>query len=142
MNYFGSNLSYLRKMRNYTQENLSKALGIQQQTLSHYEGEQREPGLEFLIKSSRLLEVSIDDLLTKDLRPGGSALSRNIRYLRKRENYTQGDMAQLIGVQSPAISKYESGVIRPTIEGLLNLSVFFGISTDDLLKKDLEKEGF
>lgn len=142
MNYFGTNLSYLRKMRNYTQENLSKELGIQRQSLSHYEGEQREPGLEFLIKASRFLEVSIDDFLTKDLRPGGSVLSRNIRYLRKHENYTQSEMSKLLLVTPKCISFYESGERRPSIEGLLNLSEFFGVTVDDLLKKDLEKEGF
>lgn len=142
MNYFKSNLSYLRKMKGMTQASLSDKLGVLPQTLSHYEGGQREPGIEFLIEVSRLFGICIDDFLTKDLQPTGSLLSRNIRFLRRREHFTQDDMAKLMKVQHPAISRYESGAIKPTIEGLINLSEFFGVTVDDLLKKDLEKEGF
>lgn len=142
MNYFGSNLSYLRKIKNYTQETLSKELGVQQQTLSHYEMEQREPNIEFLIKISQFFDVSIDDLLIKDLRPACSILSKNIKFLRKRKGYTQRELSEMLKVDNPAVSKYESGAIRPTIEGLLNLSELFDVTVDDLLKKDLEKEAF
>ena len=90
---------------------------------------------------AQILEVSIDDLLTKDLRPAGLQLSNNLKYLRKSNNYTQANIAKLLMISQQSVSFYESGEKRPSYEGLLNLSEFFGVTVDDLLKKDLSKEG-
>lgn len=139
--YFKTNLSYLRRKREFSQEEVATCLGLTKQCIAQYENGTREPSLENLILLSRIYRVSIDELLTKDLRPAGCVLSSNIRYLRKSEGYTQREMANLLKVEDPAISKYESGSIKPSIEVLMNLSEFFGVSVDDLLKKDLLEEG-
>ena len=39
------------------------------------------------------------------------------------------------------MGKYESGAAELSNQGLINVSEFFGITVDDLLKKDLSKEG-
>lgn len=86
--------------------------------------------------------MSIDDLLTGDLRPAGIQLSKNLRHLRKREGYTQIEMADLLNVTPKCVSFYELGEKKPSLERLVNISEFFGVTVDDLLKKDLEKEDF
>lgn len=139
--FFKTNLSYLRRKRELSQEDVATCLGLTKQSIAQYESGTREPSLENLILLSHICRVSIDELLTKDLRPTWRVLSNNIRYLRKSEGYTQREMANLLKVEDPAISKYESGLIKPSIEVLMNLSEFFGIAIDDLLKKDLSKEG-
>lgn len=139
--YLCSNLVYLRKKHNLTQKEVGEAIGTDLRNIGHYEKAFREPRLETLVSLAGLFEVSIDDLLTKDMRPTGSMLPRNIKYLRKKEGFDQREIGDLLGIKAPAISKYESGMILPSIEGLINLSEFFGITVDDLLKKDLEKEG-
>lgn len=139
--YLKSNLSYLRTTQGVTQEALGKEFGLSKQIICLYETGLREPTIENLIKIARFFEVSIDNLLTKDLRPAGSILSGNIKYLRKSMGYTQTDMCRLLKISQPALANYENGARIPSIEGLLNISEFFGVTVDDLLKKDLSKEG-
>lgn len=50
-------------------------------------------------------------------------------------------MARLLKVSKSNISKYERGDVELSNQGLINVSGFFGITVDDLLKKDLSKEG-
>lgn len=63
--YFSSNLSYLRMMRNKTQEDMASEMGVSQGTIGNYEAGRREPSLTEVIEIAKILEVSIDDLLTK-----------------------------------------------------------------------------
>lgn len=140
--YFSSNLSYLRMMRRKTQEDMASEIGVSQGAIGNYEAGRREPSLAEVIKIAQILEVSIDDLLTKDLRPVGLQLSNNLKYLRKRNGYRQEDMAKLLGYKDK--SSYcliENGITQVSVDNLVNLSEFFGVTVDDLLKKDLSKEG-
>lgn len=139
--FFRSNIAYLRKKKNLTQDAVAEYLGLTPQAIGLYEKGDREPILSNLIKISRYFEVSIDDLLLVDMKPSGHLLSANIRYLRKSNGFTQKEFASLLNVEVPAISKYENGSTSLSVDKLLNVSEFFGISVDDLLKKDLSKEG-
>lgn len=53
--------------------------------------------------------------------------------LRKAKNITQQRLAVDLGVDQASISSYECGKYLPTIEMLLKLSEYFGVSTDYLL---------
>lgn len=139
--YFAENLAYLRKQKGLSQSELSEKIGMSRAVAGLYETGKREPTLSNLAEIAQILEVSIDDLLTKDLRPAGLQLSNNLKYLRKSNNYTQANIAKLLMISQQSVSFYESGEKRPSYEGLLNLSEFFGVTVDDLLKKDLSKEG-
>lgn len=140
--YFSSNLSYLRKSKGIKQETISELIGLTPKSVSFYENGNREPTLENLVLIAKFLEVSIDDLLLKDMRPQGSMLPQNLKYLRKKEGYSQAEMARLIGYQDKSsCSNIECGVREMNTQGLINLSEFFGVSIDDLLKKDLSKGG-
>lgn len=138
--YFSSNLLFLRKRQKLTQGEIADYLGLTQRLVAFYERGDREPTLECLIGLAKFYEVSIDDLLLKDLRPQGSMLAKNLRYLRTKRNYNQGDMARLLNVSKANMSKYESGFVELNNQGLINISEFFGVTIDDLLKKDLSKE--
>lgn len=139
--YFSSNLSYLRMMRRKTQEDMASEIGVSQGAIGNYEAGRREPSLAEVIKIAQILKVSIDDLLTKDLRPTGSVFGRNLRYLRKSVNANGKEIAKIFGVNHSTYSKYENGLVQPSMEGLIAISEFFGVTVDDLLKKDLSKEG-
>ena len=56
--------------------------------------------------------------------------------LRKRNNMTQTDLANLIGVKQYVISSWEIGRSEPTINQLKELSNIFKISADYLLDKE------
>lgn len=138
--YFSSNLSYLRKAKRVTQETISDLIGLTPKSISFYENGEREPTLENLVLLAKFFEVSIDDLLLKDMRPQGSMLPKNLKYLRKKEGYSQAEMAKLLGYQDKSsCSNIENGIREMNMQGLINLSEFFGVSIDDLLKKDLSK---
>lgn len=138
---FKDNLLRLREMYNITQETVADVIGLTPQVIGLYEKGKREPNLSNLIKLARFFQVSIDDLLTKDLRPQGSMLPQNLKYLRTREQCSQDDMAQLLHVSKSTMSKYERGVAEINNQGLINVSEYFGVTVDDLLKKDLSKGG-
>lgn len=62
-----------------------------------------------------------------------------IAKLRKENNYTQEQLAALLGVSRQSVSKYESGVTYPETDKLIHLSELFGCTVDYLLKDDVEE---
>ncbi len=53
--------------------------------------------------------------------------------LRKAKDVTQQRMAIDLGVDQTSISSYECGKYLPTVEVLIKLAEYFGVSTDYLL---------
>lgn len=68
-------------------------------------------------------------------------LGSNIKFLRKREGYTQEQMANKIGVKRPLIGAYEEGRVEPKLATIINISRLFKVSLDDLICKELGSEG-
>lgn len=66
-------------------------------------------------------------------------LSSNIQLLRKRRRRTQDDVATAISIKRPTYTGIEVGNAFPSIEVLVNISNYFGVSIDTLLKVDLSK---
>lgn len=64
-------------------------------------------------------------------------LGYKLAKLRRENNYTQEQLAELLGVSRQAISKWESGAAYPETEKLIRLGRLYGCSMDYLL---LEKE--
>lgn len=58
-----------------------------------------------------------------------------IAKLRKENNYTQEQLAQLLGVSRQSISKYESDIAYPETDKLIRLGEIFDCSLDYLLKE-------
>ena len=53
--------------------------------------------------------------------------------LRKKKNLTQEDLALLLDISDKAVSKWENGTSKPTIENLSKLSKIFDVSLDELI---------
>lgn len=66
----------------------------------------------------------------------GSKLSK----LRRDNNYTQEQLADVLGVSRQAVSKWESDVTYPETDKLIRISELFGCSLDYLLKDKVETE--
>lgn len=141
MNYFGSNMAYLRNSRHLCQKDIALQLGCTPAAIANYEVGKREPELDIAVSIAQFFNKSLEEMIIKDLRETPILLGKNLKYLRKKEGFDQKVIGDLMGVQTPTVSKYESGMVQPSLGGLVNLAEFFGITTDDLLKKDLEKEG-
>ena len=58
--------------------------------------------------------------------------------LRKKSGWSQEELAQQMGVSRQSVSKWEGAQAVPDLEKMLKLSQLFGVSTDYLLKDELE----
>ncbi|MBR3811604.1 MAG: helix-turn-helix domain-containing protein [Agathobacter sp.] len=69
-------------------------------------------------------------------------LGEKIAKQRKELNYTQEQLADILGVSRQSISKWESDIAYPETEKLIELGKIFDCSMDYLLKEDvMEKDG-
>ncbi len=66
-------------------------------------------------------------------------LSEKIMSLRKRNGWSQEELAQQLGVSRQSVSKWESMASMPDIQKIMAMSELFGVSTDYLLKDELEE---
>lgn len=63
-------------------------------------------------------------------------LGDKLSKLRKENNYTQEQLAEILGVSRQAISKWESNIAYPETEKLLRLGELYECSMDYLLKDE------
>ncbi len=69
-------------------------------------------------------------------------LGEKIAKQRKELNYTQEQLADILGVSRQSISKWESDIAYPETEKLLELGKLFDCTMDYLLKEEvIEKSG-
>lgn len=68
-------------------------------------------------------------------------LGKNIRFLRKSAKMSQTDLAEKIDVVTTSVSGYESEKATPSFDVLLKMAEIFEVSLDDLVHKDMEREG-
>ena len=62
--------------------------------------------------------------------------------MRKKNGWSQEELADKMNVSRQAVSKWESAQSIPDLEKILQLGVLFGVTTDYLLKDDIEDEEF
>lgn len=56
-----------------------------------------------------------------------------LKHLRQKNKLTQGELAEILGLKSTAISNYESERNEPSFDKLIALSKYFDVSCDYLL---------
>ena len=69
-------------------------------------------------------------------------LADKIIRLRKKNGWSQEELADRMHVSRQAVSKWEAAQTTPDLEKILQMSTLFGVTTDYLLKDDLEQEEF
>lgn len=67
-------------------------------------------------------------------------LADKIINLRKKSGMSQEDLAGKLNVSRQSISKWESAQSIPDLDKIIQLSILFGVSTDFLLKDEIEME--
>ena len=66
-------------------------------------------------------------------------LAKNIRYLRKKHNLSQDQLATILDKKNyTTIQKWESGISEPSIGCVSKMAEFFKVDIDDFVKVDLE----
>ena len=67
-------------------------------------------------------------------------LADKIVSLRKKAGWSQEDLAEKLGVTRQSVSKWEGAQSIPDMDKVVQMSRLFGVSTDFLLKDELEEE--
>lgn len=66
-------------------------------------------------------------------------LADKIMDLRKKCGWSQEELADQLGISRQSVSKWESGMSVPDLEKIVKMSALFGVSTDYLLKDEIEE---
>lgn len=65
--------------------------------------------------------------------------AKNLRFLRRRAEWSQSDLGDKIATDYNTISRYESGKSTPKLEALTKLAQVFEVSVEALRNVDLTK---
>jgi len=67
MNFLSKNLQYLRKKRGFSQSEMPKHIDTTRSTWGNYESNASEPDINKLFEIAKLFNVTLDELILKDL---------------------------------------------------------------------------
>lgn len=67
-------------------------------------------------------------------RTGRSNLAKNLKLLRMKHKYTQGEIAKRLNISRSAYTYYEMGNTEPSINSIEILSRIYGVKIEDLLQ--------
>ena len=77
---FPNRLKEKRKSKGYTQEQISKLLDIGQSAYAKWENGRTEPTLENIVKLSKILDTTTDELLGRHINFGDTILNKKYKY--------------------------------------------------------------
>lgn len=138
--FLAENIKYLREQAEMTQRDLAEKVELSPSAIGMWESGTREPELSKIIKLAELFEVALDELVLQELKPPTPLYVFNIKFLREKNKMSQEDMANLLGFKSQcSVSLAEKGERQLSVENLEKISDFFGVTMDQLVKKDLSK---
>lgn len=60
-------------------------------------------------------------------------LAERLQDLRKKANYSQEQVADLLGISRQAISKWESGQGKPELDNIIKLTEIYNVSADYII---------
>lgn len=63
-----------------------------------------------------------------------------LKEIRKAKGYTQKELAEIVGVDTSSISKYEKGVAEPSYVVLKKLASALGVSIDSFSDVEIETD--
>ena len=80
--YLAQNLRYLREQKGLSQREFSEIFGLSSSAVTMWEQEQRKPDIEMIVRLSEYFDVTLDELVLKELKPPLTLYASNIKYLR------------------------------------------------------------
>ncbi|MCS6823017.1 MAG: LexA family transcriptional regulator [Cytophagaceae bacterium] len=66
-------------------------------------------------------------------------ISANIRYLRKKNGWTQEELSEKLGIKRSLLGAYEEGRAEPNLNTLLQISKLFNYSLEKLIGQDISE---
>ncbi len=67
-----------------------------------------------------------------------NVIGKNIRLLRQKKGWSQGEVAKQLNISIPAFSKIETGITDINVSRLEQIANLFQVSTVDLISKEGE----
>ncbi|GHU77909.1 transcriptional regulator [Clostridia bacterium] len=67
-------------------------------------------------------------------------IRKNIKKLRVSKKLTQKQVAEAINVKPESVQRFEYGTIRPSLDTLIALADYFGVSLDYLVGRSEKPE--
>ena len=67
-------------------------------------------------------------------------LGQNIKYLRKKHNMRQEDLAKVLHISHQRISNYERGRQIKDFDLLEEIAIYFDVTIDDLIRKPMDSD--
>lgn len=96
MNFFTDKLKALRKEKKLTQKELAEQIGIKQNSYSDWETGKNEPNLENIVKLSKILDTSTDELLGRQVNFGDRIMFDISKYdLSNLKNFSEQEIYDL-----------------------------------------------
>jgi transcriptional regulator with XRE-family HTH domain len=156
--FFGEKVRYLRTTHDIVQVDLARQLSLATHThISQLEKHRTTPSLNLVVRVALFFGVTIDYLLRDDLpidapiRLGDPEtpapevhwhhFGEKLRGLRRQHQLTQVDVAKALALGTQAhISNLESHRKEPSIDLVLRIADFFGVTTDYLLRDSIPLE--
>ena len=137
-------LKDIREDNDINQEKMSEILGINRSTYSLWELGINIIPLKSLCDFADYFDFSLDYVLglTNDRKSKSSikgidlkVLGNNMKLIRNKNNLSQENIAELLGVTQACITRYEKGLISISVPNLYKFAKEFKISINELCGK-------
>lgn len=145
-NIFARRVKELRLMNKMTQPQLGEAIGLSKQAINDIEQGRRETTITKAILMARLFNTTVHYLVGDTDNPSRPSeipfveilfedklIHERLKSLRLQKGTTQKEIAEKIGVSPVSVQRFEYGTVRPSLEKLIALADFFGVSLDYLV---------
>lgn len=135
-------LKTIRRINDYTQNDIAKLLNVTQRTYSKYETGELSIKINQLVILSNFYKVSTDyllglkekdDIIFKPKIYEENVLIKNLKYLRYEHDYSQKRLSELINCSASLISMTERQESTIQIDMLVALAKLYNKSIDYLL---------
>lgn len=134
--YFGKNLRYLRKLKSWSQEQLSDKLGYKSfTTIQKWESGDSEPPMSTLRTICVLFNIPMDLMLNYNLEKNADNILSKIRKLKYDYNIISDSLMEELDVSNISYNEWISGKSQSYMFYLSEIANFFNVSVDFLVGK-------
>lgn len=81
--HLGQRLTYLRKEKGWSQEQVAVKLNVTRQAVSNWERDKTQPDLEMLVKLADLFEIDLDGLVKNEVKSSQTVSHLNLKFLKQ-----------------------------------------------------------
>lgn len=134
--YFGKNLRYLRKLKNWSQDQVSDKLGYKSfTTIQKWESGDSEPPVNKLRSVCLLFNIPMDVILNYDLEIISRSVFSKIDNLKYDCCYQDAAITEYLDISDISYNEWRTGESETYLFYLVEIASFFDVSIDFFLGK-------